>query len=76
MNKTFQESLVQFIGAMVAGWLIMYLVPANVFFTLYIPSSFFWLFWLVALGVIGRGWPVAPPEGMWKPSMSKLVPGP
>lgn len=75
MVKTFRESLIQFICAMVIGWLIMYLVPANFFYTKYIPTSFFCLFWLVALGVIGRGWPFAPPEGIWKPSMSKLIPG-
>ena len=75
MVKTFRESLMQFFCAMVIGWLIMYLVPANFFYTKYIPTSFFFLFWLVTLGVIGRGWPFAPPEGIWKPSMSKAIPG-
>lgn len=75
MVKTFQENVIQFIGAMIIGWLIMYLVPTNIFYNLYIPTSFFGLFWIVALGAVGRGWPVAPPEGIWKPGMSKLVPG-
>lgn len=75
MDKGFRDSLIQFIGAMIVGWLIMYMVPANVFFTKYIPSSFFWLFWLVVLGVIARGWPAAPPKGFWKPGTSKAVPG-
>jgi len=75
MAKTFQESLIQFIVAMIIGWLIMYLVPANTFYTIYLPISFFGLFYVMALGAIGRGWPVAPPEGIWKPGMSKSVPG-
>lgn len=75
MVQTFRENLIQFIVAMIIGWLIMYLVPVNIFYNLFLPTSFFGLFWIVSLGAIGRGWPVAPPEGIWKPGMSKAVPG-
>lgn len=75
MDKAFRENLTQFIVAMLVGWLIMYLLPAKVFFEMYVPSSFFWLFWLIILAIIGRGWPVTPPEGYWKPGMSKAGAG-
>ncbi len=75
MDKAFRENLTQFIVVMIIGWLIMYLLPARVFYEMYAPSSFFWLFWLVNLGIIGRGWPVTPPEGYWKPGMSKAGAG-
>lgn len=70
-----RDSVIQFISAMIVSWLFMYLLPVTFIFKVYIPFSFFLLFWVVVLGVIGRGWPLAPPEGIWKPGMSKFVPG-
>jgi len=75
MTRVFKESVYQFIIAVILGWLIMYIIPTEFLVTKYIPSSFTWLFWLVTLGAVARGWPVAPPEGIWKPGMSKTVPG-
>lgn len=57
MKKFFQEGILQFIIVMAIGWLIIYFLPSNLFFAKYIPSSFSWLFWLVLLAVVGRGWP-------------------
>ena len=75
MVKVFKESIVQFICAMIISWLIMYLLTPDLFFNKYAPSSFTLLFWLLTLGVIARGWPVAPPEGIWSPGMSRWIPG-
>ncbi|TCX51682.1 hypothetical protein C1I36_04950 [Dehalobacter sp. 14DCB1] len=75
MNKALKESLIQFVLAMIISWLILFLVPAKTFFTIYFPSSFIWLFLLVGFSVIARGWPMVPPEGSWKPGKSKLNAG-
>lgn len=75
MNKALRENLTQFIVAAAVGWLIMYLVPAKLFFQTYAPFSFLLLFWLLILGVNGRGWPITPPAGFWKPGMSKAGTG-
>ncbi len=75
MNKAFRDNLILFVLTMIIGWLIMYLVPAKMFFLTYAPASFVLLFWLLILGVNGRGWPVTPPEGFWKPGMNKAGTG-
>lgn len=75
MNKALRENLTTFLAAMLVAWLIMYLMPPKIFFALYAPFSFCWLFWLMILTVVGRGWPGTPPEGYWKPGMSKAGAG-
>lgn len=75
MVKVFKESVIQFICAMIIAWLVMFLTLPDLFFNKYAPLSFTLLFWLLTLGVIARGWPVAPPEGIWNPKMGKWIPG-
>lgn len=75
MDKALRENLTQFFVAAIVGWLIMFLVPAKAFFQTYAPASFVVLFWLLILGVVGRGWPVTPPEGFWKPGMNQAATG-
>ncbi|WP_347488645.1 hypothetical protein ABDB91_15785 [Desulfoscipio sp. XC116] len=75
MNKALRENSITFLAAMLVAWLVMYLVPSKIFFTIYVPFSFCWLFWLMILTVVGRGWPGTPPEGYWKPGMSKAGAG-
>jgi len=70
------QALLRFLCCMVIGWLFMYLVPMEWFLTYYLPMSFFLLFGLVVFGVCGLGWPFAAPGGfLWKPGMSRMVPG-
>jgi hypothetical protein len=57
MKKFFQEGIIQLIVIMVISWLCIYFIPNDLFFTKYLPSSFSWLYWLVLLAVVGRGWP-------------------
>lgn len=57
MRKFFQEGIIQFVIIMVISWLLIFFIPNDLFFTKYLPSSFSWLFWLVVLAVVGRGWP-------------------
>jgi hypothetical protein len=57
MKKFFQEGIIQFFIIMVISWILIYFLPSDLFFTKYLPSSFSWLFWLVILAVVGRGWP-------------------
>ncbi len=57
MKKFFQEGIIQFIIIMAISWLLIYFLPSDLFFTKYLPSSFSWLYWLILLSVVGRGWP-------------------
>jgi len=74
-GKELRDSLIQYIALAVVSWLIMYLVPPDLLFTVYIPASFWVLSFCVVLIVLGGGWPLAPPAGRWKPGMSRAIPG-
>jgi len=75
-GMTVTQASARFLMCMLVGWLFMYAVPMKWFLTYFLPMSFFLLFGLVTFGVCGLGWPFAAPGGfLWKPGMSRAIPG-
>ena len=70
-----QACLLQVVAFIALSWIFLYLVPMNWFITFYLPWSFWLLVFVALLGIVGLGWPFAPPMGIWKPGMSLAIPG-
>lgn len=67
--------LIQVVFFVIVAFICVYAIPPDLIVLTLMPASLFMLIALAHVGILGDGFPLAPPGGSWNPTVSRLIPG-